>query len=133
LNASVLYTNAAPLTLLWKLYSGPTNVTFSATNQTDTVVSFTALGTYTLMFSADNGIHTPAYDAVVVTITPTIRMNAVRSDPNVVLQWSGGSPPFRLERASSMATNWSTVLTTNGTNATLPANVGSAFFRVLGQ
>lgn len=69
LNAQVSYTNAAPLTYLWKLYSGPAAVTFSATNQSSsTTVTFPAPGEYTVLFSADNGIHAVAYDAVTITV-----------------------------------------------------------------
>src|SRR5436190_12305452 len=133
LSASVIYTNLLPLTLGWRLYSGPTNVTFSATNQTNTTVSFTAPRSYTFMFSAENGLHTPAYDAVIVNVSASsaIRINILRSATNVVLRWSGGSPPFRVERTTSLApTNWNTVLTTNGTNVTLPANTNAAYYRV---
>jgi hypothetical protein len=131
LNATVAYTNTVPLTVAWKLYAGPTNVTFTATNQTNTVVSFTAPGIYTFMFSAANGLHTPAYDAVMVNVVSLLRMNLTRSGTNVALKWSGGSPPYHLERATSLTlSNWSPVLTTNGTNATLPVNAGAAFYRV---
>jgi hypothetical protein len=134
LHAIVAYTNPLPLTLAWRLYSGPTNVTFSTTNQTNTIVSFTTPGTYTFLFSAENGLHTPAYDAVIVTVTSIIRLNIERTGTNVALRWSGGSPPFRLERTTSLTvTNWNTLLTTNGTNATLPVNTNAAFYRVVAQ
>lgn len=68
LNAQIAYTNAAPLTYQWKLYSGPAAVTFSASNQSSTTVTFPALGEYTVMFSAENGIHAVAYDAVTITV-----------------------------------------------------------------
>ncbi|HEY0552487.1 MAG TPA: hypothetical protein VGF13_23000, partial [Verrucomicrobiae bacterium] len=132
LNASVTYTSAVPLTLAWRLYSGPTNVTFTTTNQANTVVSFIAPGSYTFMFSAANGVHTPAYDAMVVNVMPTLRITFARSGTNVALKWSGGAPPYRLERVTSLAlSNWNTVLTTNGTNATLPMTANAEFYRVL--
>jgi len=132
LNATVNYTSAVPLAVAWKLYSGPTNVTFTGTNQTNTIVSFTAPGNYTFMFSAANGVHTPAYDAVIVNVSPTLRINFARSGTNMALRWSGGSPPYHLERATSLAlSNWSSVLTTNGTNVTLPMSANAAFYRVL--
>ncbi len=134
LQASITYTAAPPLLLRWRLYSGPANAAFTSTNQTNTTVSFTAPGTYTFLFSADNALHAVAYDAVVVTVTPVIRLAAERSGTNLALRWSGGAAPFRVERGTSFTpTNWSTVLTTNGTNATLPTNNNAAFYRVLGQ
>src|SRR5436853_3209861 len=42
LAGSVQYTNAAPLAVQWKLYSGPDVVTFGNTNQTNTTVAFNA-------------------------------------------------------------------------------------------
>ncbi len=82
---------------------------FTATNQTNSFASFTAPGNYTFMFSAANGVHTPAYDAVIVNVMPTLRINLARSGTNVALKWSGGSPPYHLERATSLTlSNWST-------------------------
>lgn len=68
LQAQVVYTNAQPLTLAWKLYSGSPMVTFTSTNQAATTATFHAPGDYTLMFSAENGVHAVAYDAVVITV-----------------------------------------------------------------
>ncbi len=134
LQSSITYTAVPPLALQWRLYSGPAAVQFSATNQTNTTVNFSAPGTYTFLFSADDAIHTVAYDAVIVTVTPAIRLNAIRSGTNVTLRWSGGAAPFQIERTVAFnPTNWSSVLTTNGTNATFPANGSGAFYRVQGQ
>lgn len=62
----------APLgnaTIEWRLYSGPEAVTFANSNQASTTVTFPQLGTYTLMLSATDGVHTVAYDAVVIRVT----------------------------------------------------------------
>lgn len=53
----------------WRLYSGPGPVTFANPASATTSVSFPQAGTYTLMLSANDGVHTVAYDAVVVHIT----------------------------------------------------------------
>ena len=71
LAAQVTYTNAQPLTLEWKLYSGSPTLSLSSTNQAATTANFNAPGTYTLTFSADDGVHAVAYDAVVITVQPT--------------------------------------------------------------
>ena len=73
LQGSVLYTNTAPLTTLWTLYSGPASVQFANASATNTSVTFTNPGTYTLMLSASNGIHSVAYDATVITVTAASR------------------------------------------------------------
>jgi hypothetical protein len=54
----------------WRLYSGPGAVTFADPSQPSTTASFPAgPGIYTLMLSANDGVHTVAYDALVVHIT----------------------------------------------------------------
>ena len=64
--------NAAPdrvTATQWRLYSGPGEVAFENATQPTTAASFSAPGTYTLMLSADDGVHAVAYDAVVVNVT----------------------------------------------------------------
>ena len=62
----------APLgnaTVQWRLYSGPAPVTFASPYRAVTTVNFTQRGTYILMLSADDGVHTVAYDALVIHVT----------------------------------------------------------------
>jgi hypothetical protein len=56
-------------TVTWKLYSGPAGVSFANANQASTTATLNAPGNYTFLLSADDGIHTVAYDAVVVRVT----------------------------------------------------------------
>lgn len=53
----------------WRLYSGSGAVTFQNSNQAVTTATFGSPGTYTLMLSADDGVHTVAYDAIIVHVT----------------------------------------------------------------
>lgn len=76
LQGTITYTNAAPLTVLWKLYSGPSAVQFADSTSTNSAVTFQVPGTYTLMLSADNGIHAVAYDAVVIDVRDAARPRA---------------------------------------------------------
>jgi K319-like protein len=55
--------------VLWKVYSGPSGVSFANPNQAATTATINAPGTYTFMLSADDGVHAVAYDAVVVRVT----------------------------------------------------------------
>ena len=67
----------APLgnaTIQWRLYSGPAPVGFADPNQASTTVSFTQAGAYTLLLSANDGVHTVAYDALVVHVTARASM-----------------------------------------------------------
>lgn len=52
----------------WYLYSGPGTVTFSNSASPTSSATFSTKGVYTLMLKSDDGVHTPAYDAVVVTV-----------------------------------------------------------------
>lgn len=56
-------------TILWKLYSGPSGVTFANASQPATTANIPGPGTYTFMLSVDDGLHAVAYDAVVVRVT----------------------------------------------------------------
>jgi K319-like protein len=64
-------------TVQWKLYSGPASVTFGNSGSANTTVSFTQPGSYTLELSADDTVHTVAYDAVVITVMPNVRMGNI--------------------------------------------------------
>jgi hypothetical protein len=61
-------------TIQWRLYSGPAPVTIANPNLASTTVSFTQAGAYTLLLSADDGVHTIAYDAVVIRVTARASM-----------------------------------------------------------
>jgi hypothetical protein len=134
LQGTVVYTNPAPLTTTWSVYSGPGQVTFSNPTLANTTATFSAPGTYTLMLKADNGIHTPAFDAVMVTVSDAIQLRMRRTGTNAMLEWQGGTPPYTVEKATTLsAAQWQPLLTTNGTNLALGSFAGSAFFRVKGQ
>lgn len=134
LRGQVNYTSTIPLIVQWKHDSGPTNVTFANMTQTNTAATFNAPGAYTLMLSASNGVHAVAYDAVVVTVSPAIILSLTRSGTNLNLSWSGGSPPFVIERATNFPpTSWSGILTTSVQNVSIPISPGNAFFRTRGN
>lgn len=60
-----------PLTYAWTQQSGPGTATFTAPNQLATNVTFSALGTYVLQFTADDG-----RDSASDTVTITVVQNA---------------------------------------------------------
>jgi len=120
-----------PTTNRWKLYAGPGTATFADAAQTNTTVTFGTPGIYTLLLSADDGVHAVAYDAAVFTVTSNITVTISRNDPDVVLNWTGGLAPFVIERAAALnPLNWQPFLTNSQTGATLPASNASSFFRV---
>jgi uncharacterized protein YaiE (UPF0345 family) len=56
-------------TIGWRVYSGPVGASFASPSQAATSVTINVPGTYTFMLSADDGVHTVAYAAVVVRVT----------------------------------------------------------------
>ncbi len=94
--------NGTPPLVQWKLYSGPGTVTLGNGAQTNTTATFSAPGVYTLMLSADNGIHAIAYDAVIFTVSSAVSVTATRAGTNVNLIWTGGSPPFVVEKTDAL-------------------------------
>jgi hypothetical protein len=134
LNGSVQSSNAAGLTTQWKVYSGPAAATFGNATQTNTSVTFNAPGQYVLMLSADNGIHGTSYDAAVITVPDAIQLGIARAGTNIVVRWTGGTPPFELQRSPVFpATTWITVGTFSTNSATVPLTPGAMYFRVRGQ
>lgn len=69
MNAPLNGVVVAPLgnaAIQWSLYSGPAAVTFADPSDASTTAIFTEPGTYTLMLSANDGVHPVAYGAMVV-------------------------------------------------------------------
>lgn len=133
LQGFVNFTNPAK-TIQWQLYSGPTNLTLANPSLTNTMVTFHAPGTFTLMLSAADGVHAITYDAVVITAAPTqVSLTIALAGTNVILNWSGGTPPFVVERTDSFPVTWIGVVTTGVQSATLPVTNASRFFRVRGS
>jgi hypothetical protein len=131
----VSYTGAWPA-VRWKLYSGPGNVTFADPTVTNTTATFSAPGVYTLMLSADDGVHAVAYDATIITVGQALTLTSKTAGTNLLLSWSGGSAPYTLERSDVMPatnSNWSSLLTTNGQAVILVMPAGNAFFRLRSQ
>jgi hypothetical protein len=67
----------------WRLYSGPAAVTFANANDASTTASFTKPGIYTLLLSADDGVHAIAYDALVVRVTARASMGNISTRVDV--------------------------------------------------
>ena len=133
LQGYVDFANPRPL-IHWKLYSGPGTVSLADSTKTNTTAGFSAPGLYTLLLSADDGVHAVAYDAVVVSIIPSVILRIAHSGQNVQIDWSGGNPPFTLESTDALPTaQWSTVLTTNSSGVLLPIAGSAVFYRVVGR
>jgi hypothetical protein len=130
----VVNTTGPVTTNQWKIYSGPGTVTFGNAAQTNTTASFSVPGVYMLMLSADDGVHAVAYDAVVVTVTQAISVAIAKLNTEVRLSWTGGAPPFVVERADILPPDlWSGFLTTSVSSANVPISASNSFFRIRAQ
>jgi hypothetical protein len=134
LAAVVTYTNADPLALVWTNYSGPGAVTFGSETQAATEAQFSTAGVYTLRFGAANGIHMPAYDAVVVTVVPSLQVAATVASTGATVTWTGGdtSDTFVVEGSGALiAPDWQPVATnTAGGTVILPTDATTRYFRI---
>ena len=118
------------LTTTWEVYPTPTppgTVTFANANVLSTTATFSAVGTYTLRLKAADGTHTPAYDAVVITVaagnnpvptlgsfTPvtavqnsggfTLTVNGSNFVPSSRLAWSGRADLSAVSASSTQLT-----------------------------
>jgi hypothetical protein len=122
--------SGAPPTVRWRLYSGPATVTFGDAAQTNTTALVNTAGNYTLMLSADDGVHAVAYSAVSLTAVAPIQITVSRLGTNLSLTWTGGAPPYVLERCDQLGGAWSGIATNNGSSATAPISATNSFFRV---
>jgi len=129
----VSYTGTPPV-VQWKLYSGPGTVTFGNAGQPSTTASFSTPGIYTLLLSADDGVHAVAYDAAVLSVTNAVRVAIARAGTHASLTWEGGQPPFVVQQAEALpATFWNSAATTTQRSVTLPMTNSAAVFRVQAQ
>ena len=129
----VVFSNSTPV-MQWKLYSGPGTVTFGNAAQTNTTATFSTPGVYTLELSADDGVHAVAYGATVITVSNVIVVSATRLGTTLSLSWTGGSPPFVVQRAGSLPSGpWSGVMTTSLQNVSVPITNRTGFLRIQGQ
>jgi len=132
LQGFVAFTGAAP-EVRWRCYSGPGPVTFSDAGLTNSAVTFAAPGVYTLMLSAEDTVHTPSYDALVVTVSAGLRASLALSGTQLLLSWSGGSPPFLVENSASPFGPWHQLYTGNDDHILLSVGESHSFYRVSGK
>jgi hypothetical protein len=102
-----IVTNSLPATVQWKLYAGPGTVTFGNASQAATTTVFPVPGSYTLMLSAKDGVHTPAYDAVMVEVALPVTVTRMGNDVRIEFPSVIGRS-YRVERSSDLF-QWHTV------------------------
>jgi hypothetical protein len=93
-------------TVEWKKYSGPGTVTFGNATQAATTATFSLPGAYTLLLSADDGVHAVAYASV--TIHVLLQTEGVASGNDFVVRFPALSGrTYQLEESADLsATSW---------------------------
>lgn len=125
--------SGAPPQIQWRQYSGPGIVTFGNASQTNTTAAFSVPGLYTLLLSADDGVHAVAYDTALITATSVLSLTISNAGANVTLRWTGAAPPYVVESTPGLSpASWSGVVTTSVQSVMMPLTKTNTFFRVKG-
>jgi len=103
---SGMVTNGTAATVLWKKYSGPGTVSFGSNSLAATTATFSIPGSYTLLLSAMDGTHAPAYDALVVEVRLPVTL--VTSGRDQIVRFPGvPGQRCRVQRSFDLA-SWET-------------------------
>jgi hypothetical protein len=131
LQGAVLPANTSPLVRTeWKLYSGPAQPVFANARATNTSVTFPSAGEYVLRLSANDDVHTPAYDAVRVRVQNGAAITVSRLGGMISLHCAG-NPPFQIEHSSSLLPgSWSLAATISTNTWTPPHQDRATFYRL---
>ena len=133
LNGTVVFSNPAP-TILWTLYSGPASAAFGNAAITNTTVTFSQPGVYTLLLSAADNVHAVSYAAVSFTAITGIALNLSHTGTNIVLAWTGGTAPFVVQHTPILPpVAWENVTTTSVPTFAVAATNSAGFYRIQGQ
>ena len=115
----------------WRLYSGPGTVVFNDASKTNATATFSALGQYILMLSANDGTHSVAYDAAIVTVANALTASISRTPTGAELNWNGSAPSYVIEQTTQIGNApWTPVLTTSVYTASIPFTNQVAFYRI---
>jgi hypothetical protein len=131
LQAAVIYTNAAPLTMAWKRYSGPAPIVFGSPSAANSTARFDVPGEYVVIFSASNGVHAAAFDALHVTAVNGILLSGKVSGTNLNLEWVGAPGTYEIEASLTVSLpQWNSLGSTNGLSFSASIGPVARYFRV---
>ena len=119
----------------WKLYSGPAQPIFADSTSASTTATFSALGQYILLLEAADGVHTPAYDAIRVTVSPeAATFNSIRiarTGPDFTLSWDGSNGSYTVQESATPTGSWTDLAAISGTSFEITPTGNHRFFRVV--
>ena len=115
----------------WRVYSGPGEAEFANPTEAATSVTFSSPGSYILMLSARNGVHTPAYDALRVEVTDQLSVRMARTGDQLRIDWTGGPADYDLEFAEALpALDWAVIATVTSNSFEMPLPDRNHFVRI---
>jgi hypothetical protein len=127
-------THTAQPVIQWSVYSGPGAVVFDDASKTNANATFSAVGQYILMLSANDGVHAIAYDAVAINVANALTASITRSASGAELTWNGSAPAYVIEQKKQLENiAWTPVLTTGVYNASISLTNEIAFYRIREQ
>ncbi len=107
LQGSIATTGPVPI-VQWKMVSGPGTVSFGNAAQAATTATFSLPGNYTLMLSADDGVHAVAFNAVTIRVVFAAESFASGNDFVVRFPTLVGRN-YRIEESPDLSsTSWTT-------------------------
>jgi hypothetical protein len=116
----------------WKLYSGPGPVNITNANAPVTNVSFSKIGTYTFLLSADDAVHAVAYDGVIVTVHLPVTLAPDHSDLLISFPTTAGQA-YRLEQSVDPEGPWTIAMNNiNGTGSVITLRAANALTQARG-
>jgi hypothetical protein len=122
LNQTITHTGAVAGDYQWAVFTGQ----FTALTDT-TSLEFTSL-------SASASGHSGGMILDAVQVTLSLRATLALQGSGAILNWTGGTPPYRVQRPTDLTLgDWTDVLTNAVPPVTLTLEAGAEFYRVVGQ
>jgi len=116
----------------WKLYGGPGPANITNANAAVTNVSFSKIGSYTFLLSADDAVHAVAYDAVIVTVRLPVTLAPDHSDLLISFPTTAGQA-YRLEQSVDPEGPWTIAMNNiNGTGSVITLRAANALAQARG-
>lgn len=86
---------------------------------------------YTLLTADGHKLFDAAISWATGAATGGIQLTARRDAGGLRLEWSGGTPPYTIQRKNSLSdANWQDVMTSGNTSETIPTTGAAGFFRI---
>ena len=122
-------------TPVFSLLSGPSWLSVAANGALSGRPELANAGTntFTVGVTDQGGLSSSATMYILVTAPPNLEIS--QESGGLMLNWSGGIPPYQLEMTTNMSNpNWQDVGSpVNGTNVLITPSNSAAFYRIVGQ